>query len=343
MTTANIVFLIDIQNGFAKDGLSRAQGGSLYVPGGEGVGEPAARLIDGAKNTIFVLSADFHRPDIISDSTNHRGIMELRHAQAKELGVNEAALPFTNIYLREDAAGVYKAVGVVVGDEVRAVTCDKDGYIEKVGEAKAALLPTDLFQTLWSRHCVQGTLSALFVPEIMDVLPQGLAQRLYQHDPALTLVEGPDGRGNIFYVIHKGMRRDVDSNAIALENNQKSFTSAPQVFEEIAEGLSARGVKQVKISLGGLAGNICAELSHNDVHRFFLPLLKAKGMEAAVSFMKDISPNVPIAIPGGVFPDAGTSLDRMAAFGTNLTTTEDVMRTMLKGMGHTGPKAVFAL
>ncbi len=331
MTTANIIFLIDIQNGFAKNNLNHEQGGSLYVPEGEKAGAPAARVITLARDAIIVLSADFHPNNIISDMTNHSGVMALRQQQALTLGVEEATLPFTNVYLREGANGQYKAVGVIVDDKVLAVETDQEGYVVKVRDDEEPLLSTDMAQTLWTKHCVRGTQSALYVSEIMNALPKALADRIYRHDLAPTLVHVDEKSQNTFYVIRKGMRRDVDSNAIAVENNHKSFTSALDDFKAIAKTLHQRGVTQVNISLGGLAGNICAELSHNDVCHYLVPLLQEKGIKTNVAFMTDISPNIPITIPDGSFPDAAHSLMRMATYGTEKTTTKDVIRSMVCG------------
>lgn len=338
MTTANIIFLIDIQNGFARRDLTREQGGSLYVPEGERAGEPAACVITSARDAIIVLSADFHPDDIISDMTNHPGVLALRERQALALGVDEATLPFTNVYLREAADGHYKTVGVIVDDKVLAVETGKGGYVLKVLEKEASLLETDMMQTLWTKHCVQKTESALYVPAIMKALPPALAKRIYRHDPDLTLVHVDKTSGNTFYVIRKGMHSDVDSNAIAVENNRKSFTSALEDFGAIAQTLHKRGVTQANISLGGLAGNICAELSHNDVYAYLIPLLDQKGIKAQVAFMTDISPNIPISIPDGSFPDAANSLTRMAAYGTKQTVTGDVIRSMVRGITNTGNK-----
>jgi nicotinamidase/pyrazinamidase len=90
MTTANIVFLIDIQNGFAQEGLSPQQGGSLYVPGGEKVGEPAANLIRTLSGATIILSQDFHPADHISFASNHPG-----------------AAPFSNVNLKRGKDGMY--------------------------------------------------------------------------------------------------------------------------------------------------------------------------------------------------------------------------------------------
>lgn len=73
MTAANIVVLIDIQNGFAQSDLTKAEGGSLYVPGGEMVGEKAAILLRHLSNATVVLSQDFHPANHISFASNHEG------------------------------------------------------------------------------------------------------------------------------------------------------------------------------------------------------------------------------------------------------------------------------
>jgi len=57
MTASNIIILVDPQNGFAIDGLTPEQGGSLYVPGGEAIAEPAGRLIRQARNSIIILGS----------------------------------------------------------------------------------------------------------------------------------------------------------------------------------------------------------------------------------------------------------------------------------------------
>ncbi|MDD3029027.1 MAG: hypothetical protein PHS57_01910 [Alphaproteobacteria bacterium] len=84
MKAETIVFLIDIQNGFAKNDLTPEQGGSLYVPGGENVGEPAARLIHNLSNSIIVLSQDFHPADHISFASNNPSAAPLSVVQLKK-------------------------------------------------------------------------------------------------------------------------------------------------------------------------------------------------------------------------------------------------------------------
>jgi nicotinamidase-related amidase len=99
MPAANLVFLIDIQNGFACPQLTPEQGGSLYVAGGEQVGKIAAELIDASANTVFVLSQDFHPQDHISFASNH------------------GVAPFSSIRLQANAQGIY--------------ACDPNGSLEQ--------------------------------------------------------------------------------------------------------------------------------------------------------------------------------------------------------------------
>lgn len=91
MITANIIILVDPQNGFARDDLTQEQGGSLYVPGGEAIAEPAARLIRQASDSIIILSQDFHPRDHISFASNHRG-----------------AAPMSEIFLKRGDQGLYQ-------------------------------------------------------------------------------------------------------------------------------------------------------------------------------------------------------------------------------------------
>ncbi len=286
MTTHTIVFLIDIQNGFANDGLTPAQGGSLYVPGGEKVGEPAANLLRNLSNATVVLSQDFHPADHISFASNHAG-----------------AAPFSNINLKRGDDGQYKVT---------------EGTTEGT-----------VLQTLWLDHCKQGTESTLFVDPIMGELPAGLRQEVQQHIPSAVLAS-TDDRGNNFYVIRKGTHSDLDSYGIATENDSITTTAAPPTFALIADNLQSAGVKDVNIHIGGLATNFCVAFSHNDVYKYLLPELEARGIKAQVHLLTDISAGIPDAfVPPGF--EVSTALNKMAALGTKQTTTDDVIRSTLTG------------
>lgn len=281
MTTANIIILVDPQNGFARDDLTDEQGGSLYVPEGEAIAEPAAGLISKASDSIIILSQDYHPRNHISFASNHKGVA-----------------PMSEIFLKRGDRGLYQGVD---GPEEGAFS-----------------------QTLWNDHCVQGTESALFVEPIMDVLPGDL-NRLLRKTVPLPVLTDTDERGNIFFVIRKGARTDLDSYGIATENDGISTTSAPFVFNYIANKLKASGVKEVNIYIGGLATNFCVEFSNKDVHEYLVPMLTTQGIRIRVGVMTDVSRGIPITVPDGAWPDLDAATKRMAAFGTKETTTDEVI------------------
>lgn len=278
MTSASIVVLVDIQNGFACEQLTPEQGGSLYVPGGEKVGRPAAALIRAASDTVFVLSQDFHPAAHISFASTH------------------GVAPFSTLRLRRDQHG-------------RQVV-DSEGPLE---------------QTAWLDHCRQGTPSALFVDDILQVLPPTL-QTALQRDVDSAVLSAQDARNNVFYVIRKGMRRDLDSYGIATENDRQSTTRAPAVFEDIAAALQRRGVKNAVVAIGGLATNFCVEFSHQDLYTFLLPALAARRISAQVLLLTDISAGIDMQTPDGSWPDHATAGARMARMGTRACASADLLR-----------------
>ena len=326
MTAHNIFFFIDPQNGFGKKDLTKEQGGSLYVPGGEAIGQPVADLLSHLTNATVVLSQDFHPADHISFASNHPG-----------------AQPFQDIYLGETIDGRYKAVAADVtatdGDttvtKICAVETDANGYILRIHEDKvlsAEDVEGTVKQRLWLDHCVQGTESALFLDPIMEALPERLRASLLKQDPRFPVLYGKDNHGNLFCALRKGTQSDVDSYGIAKENDRKSKTFAPTLFEDIADRLQATGVKEANIFIGGLATNFCVEFSHNDIYEYLVPQLEKRGIKPQVYFLSDISAGIPTpdATPG-IWPDLTTSTQRMAKFGTQETTTDDFIRANLAG------------
>jgi nicotinamidase/pyrazinamidase len=294
MTTTNILFLIDIQNGFSNDTLTIARGGSLYVPGGEKVAQPAADLIRHLSHAIIILSQDFHPNGHISFASSHPG-----------------SAPFSDIDLKYGANGVYSVAAT----------------------AEQGLLQ----QKLWPDHCVQGTYSALFAGEIMDELPDDLRYAVQTHLGGASYTDHDD-RGNIFHVIRKGMRRDLDSYGIATENDTIALTAAPRIFEQIADKLQQDSVTKVVIDIGGLATNYCVEYSHSDIFKFLIPQLKARGIAYETHLLTDMSAGIPFSEPNGTWPDLAAAAARMAAFGTTTRTTDDVIRTSLSSRCPMPPK-----
>jgi len=276
MTFSRIVFLIDIQNGFARQVLGPEQGGSLYVPGGEVVGQRAADLIRSSSNTVFVLSQDFHPAGHISFASSHQ------------------VEPFSSIRLGCNEQGIHSV--------------DPDGL---------------LVQTAWPDHCVQGTESAWFVDELMTELPAELCDAVTS-DLTSEVLTGVGPRNNLFHVIRKGMRSDLDSYGIATENDQRSITAAPGAFVSIAEHLKLNGIRQVQIAIGGLASNYCVEFSHLDLYRYLIPELTLRAIAYQVLLLADLCAGIDISTPDGSWPDYAHALSRMAQHGSLEATTQDL-------------------
>ena len=283
---ANIIIIVDPQNGFARDGLTCEQGGSLYVPDGMAIAEPAAGLIRHASRSVIILSQDFHPRNHISFASNHY-----------------QASPMSEIFLKRGVHSLYEVAG---GPE--------EGTFR---------------QTLWTDHCVQGTESALFIDPIMNELPKDLNMLLYQ-TVSLPVLMGEDDRGNTFFIIRKGARTDLDSYGIATENDGVSTTSAPFIFNYIANGLRASGAEEAGIYIGGLATNFCVEFSHKDVYEYLVPMLNVRGISTNVGIMTDACRGIPVPVPGGAWPDLDAAPKRMAALGTTETTTDEVISAMLR-------------
>lgn len=337
MTNANIIIPVDLQNGFARTDLTHTQGGCLYVPDGERASAPMADLILLAEDKIIILTQDFHPADHISFMENHKAILALRREQVKAAGGNpddpEAVLapPFTNI-LVEKRNHHFEPVAVDIGGSWKKVETNFDSRIVHILDevVDANDHPGSFGQTLWRQHCVQGSTSALFTPEIMAVLPDTLVAQL-QADTTSPILQSRDERGNTFFVVRKGMNVNLDSYGIATENDGISQTSAPQLFAQLAAALTQQGVTHADIDIGGLATNFCVEFSQNDVRNSFVKALATQGITARVYHLSDVSRGIPLSIPGGIWPDLDGTQARMAARGTLTRTTDDVARAGLRG------------
>lgn len=327
---------IDQQEGFSRYDIPQTDGGCLYVPGGEATAEPAARLIDHMKNGVVILSQDFHPDDHIGFMENHPGVIAHRKQRLRAAGHDEALLDalvidvltmaFDDILLKE-SNGKMRAVAFRDGNVWRDVSTDDNGYITAIGDtvASADLVAGALPQTLWRKHCVRGSKSAQLDGALLDALPRPLAALICE-DAISSVIGGEDDRGNLYRVIRKGMRADMDSYGIATENDGVSLTEAPRVFADIAQKLAARGVTHADILIGGLATNFCVEFSHNDIHRYLVPALNMRGIKATVTLVSDLCAGIPLAIPGGAWPDLANAPARMAAHGTRTATLDDLLR-----------------
>lgn len=336
--TAVINIFIDPERGFLDFTLTDAQGGVLYVPGGEQVTPVMGKMIEKSRNTVFILGQDYHPANHISFMVNHPGVMEHRvekfrkflaangqpemgdeqlKAQAQQPvhffnGMDQppVAFPFEEIVLDENRkiVGVKEEDGrirkVELSAEATFQSSSKEAYrVKRVLDeylpetfdqmrAKGAELST---QTLWTKHCVQGTDSALYPSDMK--LPVGLQDKLNGDLMSPTVYHKDEASGNEFYVIRKGADSEVDSYGIGVENDGDSMTAAWDVFKQIARGLKKQGCEDVQINIGGLATNFCVEFSANNVVDFLAGHFKMRGMNVETNLVPEICRGIPI--PGG--------------------------------------------
>lgn len=349
--TQNIDMYIDVQNGFARYDLTPEQGGSLYVPGGEKVGEKIGKMIAGTHDGIIVLSQDFHPADHISFMTSHPGIMAYRKQRLVAAGksaddvLSPLAMAFDELVF--DKKGLIIGIKDAEHDRVRKVKLSsRDGSITegfvpsatdkgRVSEVLDEYLDTPFSemkgistQMCWSPHCVQNTPSCDFVPEMG--LPQGLTDLLHADATSPNLKYVDEKSGNTFYVVRKGMNSEIDSYGIGIENDKKTRTTAPEVFDAIASDLADQDCTKAVVNIGGLATNFCVEFSHNNVRDLMPGSLRMRGIEQETNYMPDISAGIPI--PGG--PADPFSLEgaatRMAQYDksnpTRIRTSDGVLR-----------------
>lgn len=183
-------------------------------------------------------------------------------------------------------------------------------------------------QTLWTKHCVQGTESCLY-PADMN-LPKGLQEKLNDNLASKYIYHHDEPTGNEFWVIRKGQDPELDSYGIGLENDGETFTEALHVFSTISKNLKKSGCEQVIINGGGLATNFCTEFSLNNVNHFLAGFFKMKGMHVEVRYVPEISRGIPI--PGGAdvpFSLEGAS-ERFKRQGIQEVSVEEILNMVPK-------------
>ncbi len=218
--------------------------------------------------------------------------------------------PFNEIVLDEDRniIGLKEADGRIRKVDVKTssglapsekdrgrVTAVLDTYFDKTFNEMARegrLLST---QTLWTKHCVQGTDSSLY-PDDMQ-LPKELKDKLAGDLMSMTVYHRDAATGNEFYVVRKGTQSEVDSYGIGVENDGETMTAAWDVFKTIAQNLKKQGIEDVQINIGGLATNFCVEFSANNIVDFLAGHFKMRGMQVETNFVPEISRGIPV--PGG--------------------------------------------
>ncbi len=221
--------------------------------------------------------------------------------------------------------GVETSSGLEPSEEDRGrVMKVEKGYLAKTFDqyrAEGRLLST---QTLWTRHCVQGTDSCLY-PADMN-LPKGLQEKLTGDLMSNVIYHRDRETGNEFYVVRKGGNSEVDSYGIGMENDKKTLTKAPQVFQRLAAEFDRQGCEQVIINIGGLATNFCVEFSANNVADLLAGYLKMAGMEVKINYVPEISRGIPI--PGGAdvpFSLEGAPERMQRSRGIGATTVAEIM------------------
>lgn len=203
-----------------------------------------------------------------------------------------------------------------------------DSYHQKNFDAYRAEGRVLSTQTLWTKHCVQGTESCLY-PEDMN-LPESLKDKLEGNLAARYIHHRDEITGNEFWVVRKGQDSEIDSYGIGVENDGETFTAAFEIFRAIAKDLKRKGCEQVIINGGGLATNFCTEFSLNNVDDFLAGFLKMAGMGVDIRYVPEISRGIPI--PGGV--DDAFSLEgapeRFKRRGIGETSVEEIIAMVPK-------------
>jgi len=177
-------------------------------------------------------------------------------------------------------------------------------------------------QKLWPIHCVEGTESCQLPEEVMNALPEGFKQSVKRHEKVVLLSTVKENEA-LFMMVSKGTTKDLGAYSMVMENDGKTKTGAFTAFNSIITKLKQDGIENVNILVGGLAGNFCVEFSHNDIHKYFVPMIEAHGINPNVYVLKDTCANVLIEDPSGEWPDAENTWKRMESKGSTIITVDD--------------------
>lgn len=243
-----------------------------------------------------------------------------------------------NIYGLKEADGRIRKVRVETSSGLEPNEKDR-GRVTKVLDeyhrrtfdqqrAEGRLLST---QTLWTMHCVQGTESCLYPPDLG--LPLGLQQKLAGDMASPVIYHRDEVSGNEFYVVRKGQNPELDSYGIGVENDGLTETAAFGLFKQLAKDLKRIGCQKVIINGGGLATNFCTEFSLNNVDDLLGGFFKMAGMRVKVNFVPEISRGIPI--PGGIetpFSLAGTE-ERLRQKGIEVVSVDEIIAMSPKANG----------
>ena len=183
-------------------------------------------------------------------------------------------------------------------------------------------------QTLWPIHCVEGTESCKFPEKILLALPPDFREAIEKHEDTTLLTSKESDSSPLFMMLSKGTDKNLHGYGIVMENNGEAKISAFEAFDMIIKKLKKDGSTNVNILIGGLAGNYCVELSHNEIWKYFVPMLKENNIIPTVYALTDMYANIPIEVKGGAWPDSANTEKRFESYGTIITTSEDFIRNI---------------
>jgi nicotinamidase-related amidase len=307
--TAIINVVVDPQKGFHQFDLPVDKGGVLYVPNGHEIVQPIGKLVNNSRNSIFLISNDWHPKNHFADMTQHPGVMEHRKKLLKALSknsemiMNPLELPFTELVFDKH----HNIIGVLgEGKRIHKVKLETpDGsapsaehrgrvvevYDEYLDETLEQIVGSST-QALWPPHCVQATESARMEDGLN--FPKGLIEQLDSNYTKLRFEYNDVATGNRFYVIRKGINSEMDSLGALIENDRKTYTPAEVVLRELADEMRGDGVEHVIVNYMGLATNFCVEYSGNQIGTIGDGILKISGMTTEHNLVLEACRGIPI-------------------------------------------------
>ena len=340
--TAVVNIVVDPQKGFHQLGLSHNNGGVLYVPGGEDVVKPIGELVAESRNSIFLVSNDWHPKNHIADMTNHPGVVEYRKSLLSKVGkdpehyMNPVELGFSELVL--DNKGNIIGVMAEDGKHIRKVDVKtSDGQAPSEEDRGRVVKVHDEIlnktfdkitgastQTLWTPHCIQATESARMHEGLN--LPKSLIDQLDSNQTKLVFRHDDQETGNRFYVVRKGTSSERDSNGLLLENDRTTTTAAEGLFKDLAKEFRAEGVEHVVFNYMGLATNFCVEFSANQVAAIANGYFDIAGMSTEQNLVVEACRGIPI--PGGkddAFSLGGTMPRLAEKYGFGEATIDNIL------------------
>lgn|GEM_PF-4286412 len=199
----------------------------------------------------------------------------------------------------------------------------------KIINGKAEIVPEGTIgsfpQTLWTIHCVEDTESCKLAQKVSLALPPDFREMTENDEKSKSLIKESDNEA-MFVMVRKGTDKNLHGYGIVMENDGKTKNAAAfEAFEKIINKLKKDGTTDVNICIGGLAGNYCVEITHDEIWTYFVPMLKANSITPTVYALTDTYANIPIETKDGAWPDSANTEKRFESFGTIITTSKEFM------------------